>query len=209
MRTLTLLTLTGCVVIRGDGTLTTETRTVSTFHAVDANNGVEVDLSVDPTLEGDVELQVSTDRNLLDRLLTEVRGGTLTVDVDGNTSTKLGLMVQADVPSLDRLTTNNGAVLTVSGIEAGELVVSANNGSVLVASGVATSGQVEARNGADVDLTDLAMEDVDVDVNDGAVVDVCASGRVSGSVANGGVLTVHCGGSTAGLDVRSGGSVSN
>ncbi len=202
---LSLWVLTGCVVLRGSGHLVTETRTFPSFSAVDTNNGVVVDLVVDPELEGDVALQVSADDNLMGRLITEVEGDTLVVDVDGSLSTKLGLAVEGDVPSLDGVFANNGSVLTVSNLGGERLTASADNGAVVELSGPVERLTVEAGNGAVLSAEELAVGDAEVDVHDGATASICATGVVTGSVRGGAVLDVSCGGNASGVSVSGGG----
>jgi hypothetical protein len=199
--------LAGCATLRGSGTLATEVRTVPSFTAVEARDGVQVDFLVDPQLQGDVTLEVSTDDNLLDRILTDSSGGTLVIDVEGSLSTKLGLMVTGDVPSLDAVSASDGAVLTVSNLGADTLTASAADGAVVNVSGAATQLKVDARNGAVLNADALTAETAVVDVQDGATASICVTGSVTGSVQDGGVLDVSCGGNASAVQTSDGGVV--
>ena len=178
------------ISLRGDGDVVTETRTVSEFDKVDANNGVRVFLTVDPAAAGDVVLEVTTDSNLQDYLTTRESGGKLTV-----TSSRIGgvtptgeFRVSGTVASLTDVKVNNGARVEITG-SVDEVTLSANNGSHLDGDAFqTTTAEVEADNGAQIT--------------------VCVTGEVSGEVTNGADLTVLCGGSMR-VDTSGGGRVSS
>jgi hypothetical protein len=206
--TMALMTLvTGCVLVRGSGDLATEQRTVAPFTAVEARDGTEVDLYVDPALEGDVTLEVSTDDNLLSKLITEVRGGTLVVDTEGSLSTRLGLMVTGDVPLLDAVTGRDGAVLSVDHLSGERVDATVSDGAVVRVEGAVGRLVVDASDGGVLEADRLTADTAEVDVRDGAVANVCVTGQVTGTVSDGGVLEVSCGGSTGGVKVSDGGAV--
>jgi len=206
--TLALVALmSGCVMVRGSGDLATEERTVSAFSAVEAHDGTEVDLFVDPQLTGDVTLAVSTDDNLLDALITEVRGGTLWVDVEGSVSTRLGMMVRGDVPPLDSVTGRDGAVLQVDNLSGERLNATASDGAVVRLEGAVGRLVVQAFDGADLEADRLTADTAEVDVRDGAVASICVTGKVTGTVSDGATLDVSCGGNASGVRVSDGGSV--
>jgi len=62
--------------LEGNDDMVTENRTVAEFDAVDASNGVDVFLTVDPSPVEDVVLAVTTDPNLQKFLTTEMTDGT-------------------------------------------------------------------------------------------------------------------------------------
>ncbi len=157
----------------GNGQITTVTRSVPNFDTVKAENGVHVILAVDPSADGDVSLDVTTDSNLHERLVTIVSGRTLTASVRGG-STSRGFEIAATVAALRELSVSNGAVATLSGEVSGIGITAANGGIVAARGLVATTADVDAANGA--------------------VLTICVTGTVTGTVANGAVLTVACGG---------------
>ncbi len=63
--------------------------------------------------------------------MTEVQGGTAVVDVEGNVSTWLGLMVSEDMPPLDAVTGRDGAVLRVDTLSGEGLDATASDGAVV------------------------------------------------------------------------------
>jgi hypothetical protein len=185
-----LLAAVSCSELEGSGEVVTETRTVSDFTALEANNGVTVTLTIDPQAAGEVDLTVTTDSNLMEYLTTRVSGGRLTVSVDRSdrVMTTTGFEVLGAVRALDELEVNNGAEATIIG--------------------TAPSITLDINNGARLRGDDLEVGDAAVDVNNGASAVICATGTVTGEVANGADLSVRCGGDFSAVETSGGGLVS-
>jgi hypothetical protein len=195
-RTVTLITagalaLAACGSLEGDGEVVTENRTVANFNAIDANNGVQVLLTVDPAATGDVVLAVTTDSNLQEFLTTKLSGTKLTVSSDrtGGVTPSEAFNVSGSVAAIVEVSVDNGAQVEVAG-PAGDLTLSADNGARI-------KGEA------------LEAATVSVNADNGAQISVCATGVVTGDVTNGARLTVHCGGSTSGVETSDGGRVSS
>jgi hypothetical protein len=178
--------LAACSDLEGNGEIVTQTRTVAGFSAVDAENGVRVILTVDPDAAGDVDLAVTTDSNLQNRLTTNVSGGALRVTVQ-RTAPGSEFEVVATISSLADISASNGAIVVVTGA-ASDLTLSASDGAIIMGE-------------------DLAVSTVEVDGANGALITICASGQVTGELTNGAILTVLCGGSVTGVETSNGGIV--
>lgn len=193
---LILLTLGGLALaacddsLEGNGDVVTENRTVSQFDAIDADNGVRVILTVDPTATGDVVLAVTADSNLQEFLTTEVTDRTLRTSPDrtGGVTSSTGFNVSGAVAGISDVVSNNGARVEVIGA-VGTITLSANGG-----------GRIDGET--------LEATTVIVDAADGAQIRICATGAVTGDVTNGAELTVLCGGDVSGVGTSDGGEVS-
>lgn len=209
--TVSAIAAAGCQITIGNHEAGSETRTVSDFESVEADNGVEVDLTIDPAVDpeqtDEVELEVSGETNLIELIETDVVGGTLMVDVHGTVSAHLPLAVVATVADLHYAGADNGATVTVDGIERDTFDVQADNGAEVRTAGTVDELYLTVDNGADLDARDLSADDVDVDVDNGASAVVCANTKVTGLVNNGASLVVRCGGDTSGVSTKNGGSV--
>lgn len=185
-----LLAACGDTALEGNGDVVTETRAVSSFESLDATNGVNVILTIDPTVTGDVTLAVTTDSNLQEFLTTDVTGNTLNVSADrtGGIAADQGFEVAGTVATLVDVSTDDGAR------------------AVLTGSGDAVS--LSANNGADINATGFEVATVAVIADNGAQMTVCATGTVTGDVKNGADLVVRCGGSIGGVSTSDGGTVS-
>jgi hypothetical protein len=185
-----LLAACGDTALEGNGDVVTESRIVSNFEAADATNGVQVILTIDPTVTGDVTLAVTTDSNLQGFLTTDVSGDTLNVSADrtGGIAADQGFEVAGTVATLVDGSTDDGALAVLTG--SGDAVsLSVNNGSAINAEG-------------------FAVATVAVTADNGAQVTVCATGAVTGDVKNGADLAVRCGGTISGVSTSNGGTVS-
>lgn len=180
----------GSISLRGNGEAVTETRTVAEFDSVSANNGVQVTLTIDPSVGGDVALEVTTDSNLQEFLTTRVAGGKLTATSNraGGVSPTRGWDVSTTVAGIEDVSSNNGAEVNLIG-SATDVALSANNGS-------------------EINAEAFEVTNAEVDADNGAEISICVTGEVSGDVANGARLKVLCGGNTN-VKTSGGGQVSS
>lgn len=175
--------------LKGNGEVVTETQSVSAFDSLDVDNGAEVFIAVDPTVNGDVDLAVTAESNLIEFLKTEVRDSELQVspDRDGGMRSSRGFEVSGTVAALDRVTVDNGAEVTVTG-PVDDVTLEVDNGGRIDAEGLeATSASINADNGAQII--------------------VCAVGKLTGDVTNGAELTVRCAGDTRAMNTSDGGRI--
>lgn len=204
---LTALLGAGCATTEGNSQIETETRTVSSFSKVDSNDGVETILTIDPAQSGDVTLEVTAESNLLSSVNTNVSNDLLGVGVNGSVQSNVPITVIGIVNDISEAQAHNGSMLVVEDIDRDTLIVGAVDGAMLTASGEVTSVSVGGSGGASLLCAELVAIDAQVGLSDGATAVVCASGAVTGSVTNGAVLTVQCGGDTSGVTTSDGGTV--
>lgn len=170
----------------GSGNLITESRDVPAFDAVDVSSGLNLVLEVVP--DGAQAVSVSYDDNLVDNIVTRVRGNTLVVEVDGAFNTfGSGRVVSVTATSLTSVT--------------------ASGGSNVDASGEAREYSLNASGGSDVNLRDLDAETVELEVSGGSDVDVTATESIVGEVSGGADVTVFGSPANSRLDVSGGADV--
>jgi len=176
--------------LEGNGDVVTETRTVSDFDVVRADNGVQVSLALDPAATGDVVLTVATDSNLQEFLITEVTGSTLRVapDRSGGVTPSGAFDVSGSVDIVTDVSVDNGAQVEIAGS--------------------LSDVTLYADNGAQIDGEQLETTTATIDADNGAQISVCVSGAVTGEVKNGARLVVLCGGSNSGVETSDGGTIS-
>ena len=160
--------MTACAT--GSGDIVIEERTVGSFSAIDASGGVEVLITVDPNL--DQEVVVHYDDNLLENVVTEVRGDTLHIHHAGSINiVGGGRYIEVTANSLDE--------------------INASGGSDVTAEGQVDSLRADASGGSDVNLADLLARDVTVNASGGADVEVYASESINGSASGGSDVRVY------------------
>lgn len=133
--------LAACTVVDGDGNLTTETRAVGEFDAIQIEGEVEVEVLSSQAEHG---IDVTCDDNLQEYILTEVTGSTLVIREQNRVSVKpSGLcVVQVDTTALTSLELSGAA--PVAGRELGTL------------------SEVRLSGSGEMDLRDLDTEDVEL-----------------------------------------------
>jgi len=181
-----VLTAVGCGST-GSGDIVSETREVGSFDRIDVSSGISVEITVDPAAPAGVASIY--DDNLQDRIITEVNGNTLVIEVRGNViAPGSGRMVRVAMPALIGLFADGGA--TVDG------------------TGTADHLELRAEGGAAVDFEDMTVQTMNVGLDGGSTATVNPLQEVTGRVTGGATLTLTNGPASRDLDVSGGGKVS-
>lgn len=171
----------------GSGTKTTVQRTVGTFHAITASNGVTV-----VTHAGTAGVvSVTADDNLLGQIVTEVRDGTLHVELTGGVRTAYPLRVELAASDLDAISASTGSTVEAEALKGSSVSVDASTGATVRATGSADSLRLTSSTGATADLRDLVATQVKVDVSTGATAHVQPTEAVTGTCTGGASVFVH------------------
>jgi len=181
-----VLTAVGCGST-GSGNIVSEVREVGSFERIEVSNGLAVDITVDPAAPRG--LTSVYDDNLQDKILTEVKGDTLVIEVQGNVvAPGSGRVVEVAMPVLIGLLADGGA--SVHGV------------------GAADELDLRTEGGAAVDLEDMVVQTVDVAMDGGSTATVNPSLKVTGRVTGGATLRLTNSQTFRDLDVSGGGNVS-
>lgn len=179
-----LVTLTSCNAnlnlgngIDGSGNIITEKRTINeAFDKISSSTGVTV--IVEQGTPTDVE--VETDDNLMQYVITKVENGTLIVKIEGNINTMSSIDVRVKMNSITGLEASSGssitskntlkgntiAVKSSSGSEIEALLEYENvscessSGSNITVSGKALKLETASSSGSEIDANQLAANDV-------------------------------------------------
>jgi Putative auto-transporter adhesin, head GIN domain len=165
---------------RDAGPATTETRDVSAFSRVEAEDGVDVHVVVG----GAPGLRVRAGRNVIEDVRTEVERGTLRVWQQGS-GWSGDIDVDVRVPALDGLSASDGVDLDAEGIAGAALDIAARDGADVKASGEIERLALRVEDGADADLAWLRAADVRASLADGADASVFASRSLEAQVSDG------------------------
>lgn len=186
--------------VSGDGNATSQPREVAAFSSIQLEASADVAVKVGQPQR----LVVVADSNLLQHVKTEVRGGKLVIDMDGDARPKTPLRVEVSVPELKELEIDGSGDVTVEGAkgdsslsidgsgdirwmgEAGALRVEIEGSGGVTLAGSATQLTVEVSGSGDVDAKELKARD--------AVVEVEGSGDVAVQM-DGGKLRAEVSGS--------------
>lgn len=172
--------------IRGSGVAITEPRTVPEFRALQVNGSCNVTLTVGSA----VSLTATADDNLISDLVTEVRDGTLVVEMkSGRYSPRVAMKVVATVPALDSVSVRGSADVGVSGVSADRFAVEVSGSGNARASGKTGSVSARVSGSGDLRLFDLEARDATVEVSGSGDADVWATESLVASIAGSGNVT--------------------
>ncbi|HEX4929324.1 MAG TPA: head GIN domain-containing protein [Gaiellaceae bacterium] len=169
---------------RGSGVAATQARSLASF------SGVELAGSNIVTIHAGSKqsVVVHADDNLLRRVTTEVRGGSLVIGNSGSFDTESPMSVEVTVPSLDTLTLSGSGTLTADAVQAEQLTVTLSGSGVVRASGSVTRLDVSLDGSGDVQLEDLVARDAKAALNASGRILVNATNTLEASVHGSGVI---------------------
>ena len=171
--------------VQGSGVAATETRNLPPFSSVDLAGSNIVTIRVGE----EQSVVVHADNNLVDRVTTTVRDGSLVIgDLPGSYTAKSPMSVTVSAPSLDALTLTGSGVIAVTGIEAESLTVRLPGSGVLRATGAATKLDVTLDGSGDAQLEQLIAGDVRAAVSGSGRIVLTATKSLDASVPGSGAI---------------------
>lgn len=165
--------------VRGSGDMVTETRDIDDFERIkiEAAFDVEIRIGEKPSLK------LTFDDNLLELISTETRGKTLQLDTYGRYRSKETCRVEITVPSLERITTDGAADISIVGFAGGFFEYNLSGAGNLQAEGSLDELEININGAGDVDMAEVVTDDVDVSISGAGNVKVHANKRFRGSVS--------------------------
>ena len=171
----------------GSGKVTTQTRTLTSFHAVSVENGVTVFVKRGSADSADV----TADDNLTTLIATDVQDGTLRIRVTGSLTTHNQLKVDVTATMLiDAITQTGGSTVDVEDLASDSLTASVDGGSTLRAGGRTANLRLTANGGSTADLQNVEARTAQVQVDGGSTAFVNARDAISGTCHGGSTLKV-------------------
>lgn len=200
-----LITTSSCFMdgTKGNRNVVSEQRDISSdFWAIDANQGIEVHL----TMGNNVSLTVEADENLHDIIVTEVKDGTLNIFCEKNIWSAKSRKVYVTARSINEISVSSGAevisentissedfkVRATSGSDAklqlnvDNLSCSTTSGADVILKGKASSFTAKSTSGSDLKAQGLVTETCNVKVTSGADVYVNVTKSLQANATSGG-----------------------
>jgi hypothetical protein len=182
-----------------------ETRNLSGFRGVSAQDGVEVTVTQGEGFRVDVSGRDAA------RVRTEIRDDTLRISRVRRSwfgfDRDLDATVRITMPAVEDLSAARGATLTATNIRARDLDLSAAMGAELDISGVCSAVSVSAAMGASVDAEHLVCTSADVSASMGADVEINATNTFDASASMGASINNAGAGATGDISAAMGASV--
>jgi len=188
--------------ITGSGNLVTEEKNLNGFTAVDAEKGIDVDI----TQSGVYSVSVTADDNVIKKVQISKSGDTLYIRKKSGVYKTVVIRIKISMPELRELVLSTGSHGMVEGFHpVDEIKIHLSGGSHVEMQGSAESLILSASGGSDLDLSNFAVQKADVDFSGGSHGTVNVNGRLDADLS-GGSLLYYFGEPTLGDIEKSGGS---
>jgi hypothetical protein len=169
----------------GSGVPATQARDVPAFHGVELAGSNNVVIRVGEPQS----VVVRADDNLLKRVTTKVRSGTLVIaNTPGSFTTRSPMIVEVAAPTLDAVTLSGSGNILVDGVEAGSLKVRVPGSGTLTGSGTAMRLDVSVSGSGSVQLMRLVANDAHAVVSGSGSIFVTATESLDASVSGSGAV---------------------
>jgi len=204
---------------------TSQVRQVTGYSRIDVSEGIKVNL----TLGGKEFVEVFADEDLIDEVITEVHGTTLSIHMSHNVHNMRNRNVEVNVTAkkVEGIDASSGSSVISQGlIESDNLELSVSSGAHLkvafkaqTASCDASSGanaelkgavknfSADASSGAGIDADDLKTSTVKADVSSGAHIGIDVSDELNAEASSGGSIRYSGAPKMVDIEKSSGGSV--
>lgn len=202
---ITALTLCGCEVIHGSGNLAKEERDISTFERV----VVENEATVKFVQAEEPRLVIKAEDNIIGRLTTKVRNGTLVLGAESGAllDPTLPIEVAVEGPSLRQISVQGSGSFACETLSVDELAAHIGGSGEIHLEAVETDTfEVDIPGSGEVTVDDLTADDVSVTIAgsgdvglagnaDTEVIQIGGSGSFLGSLLEGDDVSVDIAGS--------------
>ncbi|MFY9233404.1 MAG: head GIN domain-containing protein [Fimbriimonadaceae bacterium] len=154
----------GCGIIggvQGSGVAKSETRNVPSFSQVELRGASDVEVRPGKS----ISVKVTADDNLIPLIETRVEGGTLIIDTKQNVSTKIGIQVAIEVPSLTGVALQGSGDIRANGVEARDFAASISGSGNIEVSGKGSAVRASVAGSGDIDLSNLSCSEADASIS--------------------------------------------
>ena len=173
--------------IKGSGDLQSETRDVSEFERIKLSGSFDVSVKVGQPQS----LKVTFDDNLLDNVVTKVRGRTLRIYSEDSYSSHYDCRVEITVPKLEDVSLSGSGDIEIRDLDGGDFSVSVSGSGNIRADGKVDELEISVSGSGDIDARDLEAVDAYVTVSGSGDVDVFATGELSARVSGSGDIAYY------------------
>ncbi|MEM7572722.1 MAG: head GIN domain-containing protein [Bacteroidota bacterium] len=187
----------------GANTLATEERFVAVFSGL----RIADDMQATVTFGDEVEVLLTANDNLLDRIRTEVNGGILEVSLLRGNYRDVDISLAITLPDLSYLKATDDAEITAGTfLDLDELQLEASDDAKISVMGTVATLNLRSTDGAAINVFDLLATNCDAQVSDGADAETTVQNNLSGRVTDGGDL-FYRGNPTIDVSISDGGEL--
>ena len=164
---------------KGSGRITSETRDLKGFKAIDVGGVFEVEIIA----QQDFKVEVETDDNLLPLIKTEVDGSVLRIESEERISPTGKILVRISAPDINELDISGAAKLTLNNVKNSSLAVDSSGASRVTVVGETTKFAVETSGASKVYAQELRSVDATIDGSGASNVFVTVSGALNADLS--------------------------
>ena len=183
---LVLLLLNGChwVGVKGNGNITSETRPVTDFSRLEMDGAFTINWT-----RGPASLKITTDKNLLDYIRTEMRDDKLRIDWVKPLKGTRGIKIEMSSPTLVRTQLNGAIRFTAAELSGTEFYLEANGASRVKLSGTVNAMSAEMNGASRLDAEGFATRAMEITINGAGRADVNVSEVLKVEISGAGKVT--------------------
>lgn len=170
--------------IRGSGKPQSETRKLESYHQIQVD--LPVNLNVAVGSEGDA--QIETDDNLLPHITTTVSDGKLRIASDTNIQNMHNLKIDLKTSKLDELSVNGAGKVSMDGFSGGNLKLSSDGAATIIASGSVDKLDATLNGAGTISAANLAAKQGSVSITGAGNADVNASESLDAAITGAGII---------------------
>jgi len=167
--------------IEGSGDLVTETRNVKDFSRIKSTGSFDVNIEVGK----EYSLEITFDDNLIDLIITEVRGNTLYLTSEENFRSRRSCKINITIPELELVSLSGSGDITVTNLDSDKFEYVISGSGDLSASGKVDELELRISGSGDIDTRELIAKVVYATISGSGDIKLYAEdtfeGRVSGS----------------------------
>jgi hypothetical protein len=180
---LVVLGTAGCNLnrIRGNGHVTTETRSVSNFSRVDAGGYYELEWHAGPP-----SFRLTTDENLLGHITTSVSGDRLNIGIDGAVAPTDGIVIVITSPALVTAELSGAVKFTARPIEGDKFVLDTSGAVKVTLAGKVNRLLADLTGASKLAAAELLANDVELSVTGAGKADVTAANTLRAAITGAG-----------------------
>lgn len=166
--------------VAAQGEYRSEARNVSGFTGVDIGGAMEAVI----TVGGSYEVIVEAKADVLPKIITEVRGGSLVVKQDKEWNSKIDwkkrgkVKVSVSLPTLDDLDISGASSAKVTGVNADRLKIDVSGASDVSIDGYARTTDIDASGASNLDANRLQTDVAEIDASGASSVKLSVSSQL-------------------------------
>ncbi len=167
--------------IRGNGTMKTETRNVTTFSKIDAGGFYELDWQ-----PGAPSLSVTTDENLLSHITTNTEGDQLKIDMDGPMAPSRGIKIIVTSPTLTTAELSGAVEFTAKSLSGAKFSLDTSGAAKVTLGGKIGRLLADLTGASKLEAADLQTDDVELSVTGAGKANVTAANSLRAAITGAG-----------------------